>query len=78
MCSPYVAGQVLVGTENGGIFLYQPKTQILQIRVCVGVERLASMTCLFGAHPRLILWVERGRLYSTDLRSTEVSVVVWH
>lgn len=69
--SPYIPGQVLLMTDSGELSIYHQKLKVVVIRVAMDMERLSPCMCMFGAHPQHVLWVEAGRLYSTDLRTAE-------
>ena len=34
--------------------------------------------CLFGSHPRLILWLWNGSVYSVDIRKAKVCMLCLH
>lgn len=71
-CSPYIPGQVLVLTERGGVCIYHQKRAVITVSGGEEGVALPPLFCLFGAHPRHILWVEGGRLHTADLRHSEV------
>lgn len=68
VCSPYIPGQVVIATEKGGLYIYDARLAVMVIRDSGTTPHL----CLFGPHPRYLLWVERGQLYSADLRTAKV------
>lgn len=73
VCSPYISRQVLVLTEGGGLYIYQHELGMAVIRVGGAVS--PTHLCLFGAHPRHVLWVESGILFSADLRTVKVRII---
>ena len=70
VCSPYVPEQVLVGTEGGGLHIHQPNSGVIEVGTAVNIGVCDS--CMFGAHPRQLYWLQGSKLCSTDLRTAEV------
>ena len=74
-CSPHIAGQVLVLTEQGEVCVYQQEQKTV---VMVGCGNGNGGMCLFGAHSQHILWLAEGRLYSCDMCTDKVVGVGLH
>ena len=72
LCSPHVAGEVVVLTEGGGLCVYGESRATVIIKVDGSEVVLGPHLCLFGAHPCQVVWVEAGKLLSVDFRSLEV------
>ena len=59
-------------TECGGLCIHQESLQVKVIRASVIEGSVGSTMCLFGTHPGHLLWMEKGKLYSSDLRTDQV------
>ena len=71
-CSPYIAGEVLILAENGQLFIQQQSPpEVIEVRTG-DVDVCESGVCVFGSHPRMVLWVQEGVLHSVDLRLVQV------
>ena len=65
-----------MATEGAGLYLYRRNSKVIHIKRANFVEERGYIVCLFGAHPRHVLWLEQGQLHSLDLRTAKVCCII--